>query len=99
MSETPSQRPETPPNPAAAAPRPRKATMLFRIVGEHEHQSVVDGHTFRCTRQSTMTETGRFLRWSAFRDGALLKSDCRTLNEAKQLCRAAAAPLPPRPQP
>jgi hypothetical protein len=76
--------PTHPPRPAPGA------TMPFRIVGHHQHRAVVDGHTYCCIRETTATDAGLLNRWSAYRDNTLLKGDCRTLNEAKQLCRAAA---------
>ncbi len=81
--------------------------MLFRIVGEHNHRAVANGSTFTCIRLHTTTDKGIAITWSASKDGVVLKSDCRTLNEAKQLCRAAmpvvggaaatAAPTPATP--
>ena len=63
--------------------------MKFRIVGPHIHQAVVGGRTFSCVRKALMTEAGLLVSWSASKDKAVLKNGCRTLNEAKNLCRAA----------
>ena len=65
--------------------------MQFRIVGQHVHRAVVGGSTYSCTRQDTKTDGGLSIAWTAMKDNAVLKSDCRTLNEAKNVCRAAAA--------
>jgi hypothetical protein len=66
-------------------------TMQFKIVGQHEHRAVVGGSTFLCVRHDTKTDNGLSITWTALRDNTVLKSDCRTLNEAKNVCRAAAA--------
>ncbi len=65
--------------------------MLFRIVGPHHHQAVTGGHTFSCIRSDTTSDAGLVIRWAVSRNGVQLKADCRTLNEAKGLCRASAA--------
>jgi len=87
---------ETPPsNPRAAAPTApartvRMAPLAFRIAGDHRHEAVAGGHTFSCTREWTTSDAGVSIRWSACDDRVPLKADCRTLNEAKNVCRAAA---------
>jgi len=68
--------------------------MLFRIIGPHQHQAMAGGSTFSCTRQRTPTDAGFSISWSAGQDRAVLKNDCRTLNEAKKVCRAAAVRTP-----
>ena len=65
--------------------------MQFRIVGVHIHQAVVQGCTFTCMRQHTTTDSVVTVTWAASKGSTILKSDCRTLNEAKNLWRAAAA--------
>lgn len=78
---------------AVAVPRPstgpKIGAMLFAIVGPHQHKAVVSGRVFRCVREAAIVNDVLSIRWSAFAGEALLKSDCRTLNEAKRLCRAA----------
>ena len=69
--------------------------MHFRIVGSHRHEAVVNGETFACIRESTLQDDVMIIRWSVVRNGVVLKADCRTLNEAKILCRAAIAPPGP----
>lgn len=68
--------------------------MQFRIVGVHIHQAIFQGCTFTCIRQHTTTDGGVTISWVASQGSTILKSDCRTLNEAKNLCRAAAAAAP-----
>jgi hypothetical protein len=68
--------------------------MQFKIVGNNQHQAVHGGSAFTCILETTRTETGHLNRWSAFKNDRLLKTDCRTLNEAKKVCRAAAAENP-----
>ena len=65
--------------------------MLFRIVAPHTHRAVVGGNTFTCLRNARQTETGLLVTWAAYRGDELLKGDCRTLNEAKNHCRAASS--------
>ena len=65
--------------------------MQFKIVGQHEHRAVVGGATFSCVRRDTKTDAGLLISWTASRNNVVLKNDCRTLNEAKNVCRAAAA--------
>lgn len=69
--------------------------MQFRIVGQHQHRAVVGQSEYLCIRQSIATDAGVTLAWTVLKDGAPLKTDCRTLNEAKQLCRAAATSAVP----
>jgi hypothetical protein len=69
-------------------------SMLFRIVGAHRHRAIMNGHTFWCERATTKTDTGLLVRWSALQGNLILKADCRTLNEAKNLCRVKAADEP-----
>jgi hypothetical protein len=73
--------------PRSAAPR----QILFRILGPHQHYAVTAAGTFGCTRLSTVTENGLAVRWLASKNDAVLKDDCRTLNEAKNVCREAAS--------
>ena len=63
--------------------------MMFRIVGDHTHRAVVGGVMFVCVRSAKETDDGVVISWAAYREKALLKGDCRTLNEAKALCRGA----------
>ena len=63
--------------------------MQFRIVGAHEHRAVVGPNTFVCLRREVATDARLVISWSASRNEAVLKDDCRTLNEAKNLCRQA----------
>jgi hypothetical protein len=65
--------------------------MQFRIVGAHQHRAVVGSNTFVCIRRNATTEAGPVILWVASRNDAVLKDDCRTLNEAKNLCRRASA--------
>lgn len=44
---------------------------------------------FVCVRSAKETDDGVVISWAAYREKALLKGDCRTLNEAKALCRGA----------
>ena len=67
--------------------------MQFRIVGNHLHRAVLEGSEYSCVRESTATDAGLVIRWSAWKDSVVLKNDCRTLNEAKNLCRSAAVPV------
>jgi hypothetical protein len=67
--------------------------MDFRLVGPHQHQATAGGQTFFCFRRVVrIQEGGLAISWSASRGEVVLKNDCRTLNEAKNLCRAAARP-------
>jgi hypothetical protein len=66
------------------------APMHFRIVGLHAHRALVNASTYCCIRASTPRGEMLPIRWAAFRDGVVLHADCRTLNEAKKLCRGAA---------
>jgi hypothetical protein len=87
------QRLETDPRAAATARlshNARDVAMPFRIVGHHQHRAVVAGHAFCCVRQTIVNDIGLSFLWSVLKDDTLLKSDCRTLNDAKKLCRAAA---------
>ena len=47
---------------------------------------------YSCTRTSftVTTDAGSTNLWSALMNDVLLQADCRTLNEAKNVCRAAA---------
>jgi hypothetical protein len=65
--------------------------MQFRIVGAHQHRAVAGQSTFTCVRRDTSTDAGVVIAWIACRNEAVLKDDCRTLNEAKNLCRRALA--------
>jgi hypothetical protein len=76
---------------AVSAPSTTCCGMQFRIVGAHQHKAVVGPSTFLCVRRDTPTETGLTVRWLACRNEAVLKDDCRTLNEAKNLCRQVSA--------
>jgi hypothetical protein len=76
------------------AAQPRSAAnrqILFRILGAHQHYAVTAAGTFGCTRLSTVTATGMSIRWLASKNDTVLKDDCRTLNEAKNVCREAAS--------
>ncbi|HVS53583.1 MAG TPA: hypothetical protein VHD62_14605 [Opitutaceae bacterium] len=64
--------------------------MLFKIVAPHRHRAALGERIFWCERHATVTESGLSIRWSALEGKILLKGDCRTLNEAKNLCRGAA---------
>lgn len=63
----------------------------FRIVGAHQHRAVVGPSTFVCLRRDTVTDEKLVVFWIAARNETVLKDDCRTLNEAKNLCRRALA--------
>lgn len=65
--------------------------MQFRIVGAHQHRAFVGSNTFVCIRRDAATDAGLAISWIASRNNAVLKDDCRTLNEAKNLCRRALA--------
>jgi hypothetical protein len=65
--------------------------MLFRIIGAHQHRAIAGPSTYTCIRRDTTTDAGLAIAWIAFRNDTVLKDDCRTLNEAKNLCRRAAA--------
>jgi hypothetical protein len=65
--------------------------MHFRIIGAHQHRAVVGPDTFVCVRRDAATDAGPVICWIASRNDAVLKGDCRTLNEAKKLCRQASA--------
>lgn len=64
--------------------------MLFRIIGAHIHRAELRGEAFTCVGKITMIGERAVILWSVYRGDALLKDDCRTLNEAKKLCREAA---------
>lgn len=64
--------------------------MQFRIVGA-DHRAIVGTSTFVCVRRDRTTDSGVAIRWMACRNSDVLKDDCRTLNEAKNLCRQALA--------
>jgi hypothetical protein len=79
----------------AARPSSKRAvSMLFRIVEPHRHRAILGDRIFWCERATTKTEMGLSVRWSALQGDLVLKSDCRTLNEAKNLCRIKAADEP-----
>jgi hypothetical protein len=61
--------------------------MLFRIVGAHQHRAVVRSSTFLCVRRIVPNGDSQTILWIASRNDVVLKDDCRTLNEAKNLCR------------
>lgn len=65
--------------------------MQFRIVGTNQHRAVVGPDTFLCVRRDTATDRGVSMLWLACRNDVVLKDNCRTLNEAKNLCRQALA--------
>lgn len=65
--------------------------MQFKIVGAHQHRAVVGPSTFLCLRRDTTTDAGLVIAWIASRNNTVLKDNCRTLNEAKNLCRQASA--------
>lgn len=65
--------------------------MQFRIVGAHQHRAVVGASQFMCVRRDAAGENGLVIWWIASRNDVVLKDDCRTLNEAKNLCRRALA--------
>jgi hypothetical protein len=68
--------------------------MLFRIVAPHTHRAVLSAGTFTCVRIATPTDEGLSIAWEVYRGDTLLKGDCRTLNEAKKLCRSVSSGLP-----
>lgn len=65
--------------------------MQFRVVGADQHRAVVGAVTYLCVCREIIVNTEWVLRWAACRNEVVLKDDCRTLNEAKNLCRAVAA--------
>ena len=65
--------------------------MQFRIVGPHQHRATVGPSTFMCIRRDAATEAGVVMAWVASRNDVVLKDNCRTLNEAKNLCRQVSA--------
>ena len=65
--------------------------MLFRIVGTHQHRAVVGANTFTCVRRDLVQDGQARIWWIACRNETVLKDDCRTLNQAKNLCRQALA--------
>jgi hypothetical protein len=65
--------------------------MLFRIVAPHTHRAFAGGETFTCFRRTAKEPSGLQITWAAYRGEVLLKNDCRTLNEAKRLCRDIGA--------
>jgi hypothetical protein len=65
--------------------------MQFKIVGTHQHRAVVGSSIFLCVRRHTAKDIGIATLWIASRNDAVLKDDCRTLNEAKNLCRQVSA--------
>jgi hypothetical protein len=65
--------------------------MQFRIVGAHQHRAVVGPSTFLCVGRHSANATNVVMLWIACRTEAVLKDDCRTLNEAKNLCRQVSA--------
>lgn len=78
----------------AAAPlstNTRHGAMLFKIVGLHRHRAVFGNREFWCERETTTGDGRLSIRWSAFDGKILLQRDCRTLNDAKKLCRATAS--------
>lgn len=70
------------------APRAPGVAMPFRVAGA-QHRAVVGDVTYGCVREVIATDAGHSIRWSAYRNDELLKRECRTLNEAKNVCRAA----------
>jgi hypothetical protein len=68
-----------------------RETMQFRIVAPHTHYARVRCGAFTCVRTAVLGEAGLQITWAAYRGESLLKQDCRTLNEAKNLCRLAAS--------
>lgn len=66
--------------------------MDFRIIAPHTHRATSAAGAFTCLRTATPSEAGLQVTWAAYRDNELLKADCRTLNEAKKVCRSAATP-------
>ncbi len=69
--------------------------MRFHIAGPHDHQAVVAGNTYSCVRTDTRTETGVVITWTVRKNGIVIKSDHRTLNDAKKHCREDAARATP----
>lgn len=69
--------------------------MMFRLTGTHTHQTEVGGEVFTCLRKDIPRESGFDITWWVYRGDVLLKNDCRTLNEAKRLCRSCIAPPNP----
>lgn len=65
--------------------------MLFRIVAPHTHQARAAAGVFTCLRVLTAGELHPQISWSVYLGEVVLKTDCRTLNEAKQVCRREAA--------
>jgi hypothetical protein len=65
--------------------------MQFKIVGTNQHRAVFGPTTFLCVRRDTTSDAGVSMLWIASRNNAVLKDDCRTLNEAKNLCRQVSA--------
>jgi hypothetical protein len=63
--------------------------MMFRIVAPHTHRAFMGTDTVTCIRKAVTTEAGLEISWAAYRGDQLLKGDCRTLNEAKNVCRSA----------
>lgn len=68
----------------------RHGAMLFKMVGPHRHRAMLGNRVFWCERETTMGDGRLSIRWSAFDGKILLQRDCRTLNDAKKLCRAIA---------
>jgi hypothetical protein len=67
--------------------------MQFRIVATHQHRAVVGANTFLCVRRDMVNDASGGIRWIACRNGTVLNDDCRTLNQAKNLCRQVLAEL------
>ena len=65
--------------------------MQFRIVGMNQHRAVVGATTYLCVRRDTASDKGLSMLWIACRNDTVLKDNCRTLNEAKNLCRQVSA--------
>jgi hypothetical protein len=65
--------------------------MQFKIVGTHQHRAVVGTSTFLCVGRHTPSDAAIVMLWIVCRNDAVLKDDCRTLNEAKNLCRQVSA--------
>src|SRR5204862_376809 len=76
--------------PGLPAPAGKRVALPFRILGHDRHVAVAGGVTFSCTRETITMDTKISHLWSVLKDGVLLQSGCRTLNEAKNVCRAAA---------
>jgi hypothetical protein len=49
---------------------------------------MIGSDTFVCLR--ARSESALAVSWSASKNDVVLKNDCRTLNEAKKVCRLAA---------